>query len=272
MSAPALPPQHLLALLRDPKGLGKLDVEGASLVSRSGSRRYPIIDSMPSFIGEAQLGPQNRKFQRMYDWMCHIYDAGQAVGDVVLGGRIAEARRRVAAALHLRPGHRLLYTSVGTGADLRYLGEQAPLGSLEFVGLDLSMGMLRRCRKRIRGLEATSLLVQANAEELPFADQAFDAVLHVGGINFFDRPEVAAREMLRVAKQGARIVVADETERVVTGSYQRYPLTRAYFKGAATDFNPRSWIPEGAVDPRYEEFWDGRMYILTFRAPTLRSP
>ena len=84
--------------------------------------------------------------------------------------------------------------------------------------------------------------------------------------NFFDQPAVAVREMLRVAKPGAALLVSDETKKIVTKSYQRSIFTRAYFKDAKTDFDPRSWVPEGVADLKYEEVWDGKGYILTFRA------
>jgi len=266
MPAPNPDPPRLLSLLRDPSDLGELQVEGDSLVNRASRRRYPIVGAIPVFVEADRLGPLNRKYQRMYDWMSCIYDAGQTIGDLLYRGKISQLRRRLSSTLGLKPGHRCLYTSVGTGSDVRFLSEQVPLASIEFVGLDISMGMLRRCRRRLRALGDASLLVQANAERLPFADRTFDVVLHVGGINFFDRPAEAVREMLRVARPGARILVADETKVVVRQSYQRNPLTRAYFRDADTGFNPRSWIPDGAVDPSYEEFWDGRIYFLMFRA------
>jgi ubiquinone/menaquinone biosynthesis C-methylase UbiE len=111
------------------------------------------------------------------------------------------------------------------------------------------------------------LLVQANAERLPFADQTFDVVFHVGGINFFDQPTVAVQEMTRVAKAGALILIADETKDVVKNNYQKSPFTRAYFKDAATNFSPRDWVPPGIRNPVYEEVWKGKGYILTFNAP-----
>ena len=41
-------------------------------------------------------------------------------------------------------------------------------------------------------------------------DHSFDAVLCVGGFNYFSDPLTAMREMARVARPGGRIVVADE--------------------------------------------------------------
>ena len=40
-----------------------------------------------------------------------------------------------------------LYVSIGTGADLRYLPESIDPATLDLVGLDISLGMLKRCRQ-----------------------------------------------------------------------------------------------------------------------------
>ena len=53
-------------------------------------------------------------------------------------------------------------------------------------------------------------LFLGNAECLPFADESFDVVFHVGGINFFNDRAKAIREMIRVAKPGSKILIADE--------------------------------------------------------------
>jgi len=109
--------------------------------------------------------------------------------------------------------------------------------------------------------ENTSLLVQANAERLPFADRTFDVVFHVGGINFFDQPAVAVREMVRVARAGALILIADETKVVVEKNYQRSPFTRAYFKDAPTDFSPRDWVRRVSAIPSMKRF--GRAKVIS---------
>ncbi|HVM60268.1 MAG TPA: methyltransferase domain-containing protein [Verrucomicrobiae bacterium] len=262
----AFPPK-MLPLLRDPVGLAPLDLDGDHLVNTATHRRYPIIDSIPVLLDPADLGPQNLKFQRAYDWMSHGYDLVQKVADLFYRGAITRGRRQFASKLSLKPGDRLLYTSIGTGEDLTYFAEHVPLDQIELVGLDLSRGMLRRCQSRLRPWPDTSLLLQANAERLPLADRSFDVVVHVGGINFFDHPATAVNEMLRVAKPGALIQIADETKDVVNNVYQRNPITRASFKDTPTDFTPRDWVPPGVTDPTYEELWNGKMYILAFKAP-----
>jgi len=66
-------------------------------------------------------------------------------------------------------------------------------------------------------------LFQGEAERLPFRDAVFDCVFHVGGINFFSDKERAITEMIRAAKPGTKLVIVDETEKVVSQQYQKHP-------------------------------------------------
>ena len=52
---------------------------------------------------------------------------------------------------------------------------------------------------------------KSTREELPFADNTFDIVFHNGGINFFNDKALTISEMLRVAKAGNKLLIADET-------------------------------------------------------------
>jgi ubiquinone/menaquinone biosynthesis C-methylase UbiE len=261
-------PVKMLSLLRDPMGLEPFEIEGDVLVNKTSHRSYPIKDSIPILLNETDLGPQNIKIQKMYQWMAAGFDFANRIGNLLSLGGITKLRRQLASGLGLKPGDRVLYTSIGTGLDLPFLAGQVPLDAIELVGLDLSLEMLRKCQLKMRAYEKTSLLVQANAERLPFADGAFDVVLHVGGINQFDRPAVAVQEMIRVAKPGVRIVIADETKGVVKSQYQKYnPFTRSTFKNMPTDFDPRDWIPAGIRDVVYQEAAKGKIYFLTFKSP-----
>ncbi len=200
--------------------------------------------------------------------MSRGFDVADRMGNLLTGGVIAKGRRQLALRAALQPGDRCLYTSIGTGLDLPFWAEQVSLKTIELVGLDLSIEMLRRCQAKLHPYLETSLLVQANAERLPFAGSSFDVVFHCGGINLFDRPALAVEEMLRVARPGARVLIADETKQVVKTQYQKYnPFTRASCQGIPTDFDPKRWVPDGVVNPNYEEIWKGRFYILTFKAP-----
>jgi ubiquinone/menaquinone biosynthesis C-methylase UbiE len=108
-------------------------------------------------------------------------------------------------------------------------------------------------------------LVFGSAEHLPFRDECFDSVFHVGGINFFNDKSRAIREMIRVAKPGTRIVIADEEEEVVKKNYERNPCTRKYFQGrTATVSAPIDLVPSEMLDIKVDHALDRKLYVLSF--------
>jgi ubiquinone/menaquinone biosynthesis C-methylase UbiE len=121
-----------------------------------------------------------------------------------------EMRRDLVSRLRLQVGQRVLETGVGTGANLPTLcAAVGPGGRVN--GVDLSAGMLRRAKRKAASLPCPIHLTLQNASDLDFSDECFDAVFHFGGINFFSDRERALREMVRVVRPGARLLVADET-------------------------------------------------------------
>jgi SAM-dependent methyltransferase len=80
------------------------------------------------------------------------------------------------------------------------------------VGLDLSAGMLARGRRAMAAGDSSSPanrvpLIQAGAEQLPFADASFDAACSAfGGVPFTAHPEQVMREVARVLRPGGRWV------------------------------------------------------------------
>jgi ubiquinone/menaquinone biosynthesis C-methylase UbiE len=173
--------------------------------------------------------------------------------------------------LEVKAGDWVLETSIGTGLNLQYLRRSG----VHFVGLDLSRAMLAACQLNMRrwGLEADLLL--GNAEYLPFATDSFDVVFHVGGINFFSDRERAVHEMIRVAKPGSRILIADETEEHVKDVYERSPITGGVFRSRAEAVTaPVDLIPEEMEEVELRTLapvGKNRFYVLTFRKPIVRG-
>jgi ubiquinone/menaquinone biosynthesis C-methylase UbiE len=115
----------------------------------------------------------------------------------------AEAiREAVLASLGAASRPRLLDLGAGTGR----IGWPFVAASDDYIGVDLSLGMLRAFRQRI-DRECTACLIQADGGALPFPDAAFDAVLLVqvfGGARGWRPILVEARRVLRAA--GALVV------------------------------------------------------------------
>ena len=74
--------------------------------------------------------------------------------------------------------------------------------------------------------------------------------------------------MIRVAKPGSRILIADETEKHVKGAYERIPITNRFFKNRREAVTaPVDLVPPEMGEIRLELLRDGRFYALTFRKP-----
>jgi ubiquinone/menaquinone biosynthesis C-methylase UbiE len=221
--------------------------------------RYPIREGIPVFVSEAS--GRNRKYQEMYDRTAALYDPVLTLARWLRFNR--DSRLEYIRELEIPAGARVLEVSVGTGANLKYFPPDA-----EIFGLDLSWGMLRQCRKRLERSKRSAALFHGEAERLPFADNSFDVVFHVGGINFFNDKARAIAEMIRVARPGTKIVIVDETEKLVRGWYERTPVLRRYFRNREKSVaDPSALVPAGMLEVRCRKFQWGFLYCLTFRKP-----
>ncbi len=156
--------------------------------------------------------------------------------------------------LDVKRGDRVLEVSVGTGANLPIL----PAGA-QLYGIDLSPAMLREAARHLKEWGTEAELIHGEAEHLPFRSDSFDCVYHIGGLSEFGDPVRAVHEMVRVAKSGTRILIADEAERKSKMSLAKHgepPLPEVL-----------GMLPVGMIDVRYEQVCKGTMYRLTFVKP-----
>ena len=80
------------------------------------------------------------------------------------------------------------------------------LSGSKVIGLDLSLPMLMRGEKKLKGFPFR--IVLANMLDLPFPEGSFDQVVSVTAIEFIEDGRAAVGELFRVTKRGGRIVVA----------------------------------------------------------------
>jgi ubiquinone/menaquinone biosynthesis C-methylase UbiE len=240
-------------------------VEKGTLLCPSCQRDFPIVRGVPKFIRMEELTGLNRRFARFYDYVSYIYFPFSRLAYWLLGG---EEKNRRQVLDRLEPGGgRVLEVSIGPGVNLPYL--ICKPGVTEVFGLDISFGQLQRgidyCRKRGWSVD----LFLGMAEALPFRDASFDSVFHIGGINFFSDKQKAIREMIRVARPGTKIVIADETEKGARW-YERFPFFRLLFQERReTVTAPLDLVPHKMEDPRVDLVWRGMGYCLEFRKPGL---
>ena len=257
---------EVLPILRSPRTHGELEVvrsvDEMLLRDRRTGERFPVRDGVAELLVAAAVTGLNRRYQRFYDRAAPLYDAALGLAARLARGREADLRREYLGDLEVEPGDRVLEVSVGTGANLRLL----PPG-LRLVGLDISRGMLRRCRRNLRRWGVEADLILGDAEELPFVDDAFDAVLHVGGINAFNDRQRALAEMFRVARPGAKVVVVDETGQLID-RFAWFPGARQMKRSFAERFEaPVGLVPAAAVEVGARPVVHGDLYCMSFRKP-----
>lgn len=110
-------------------------------------------------------------------------------------------RERVRELLEPAPGERVLSVGAGPGFEPAELAERVRPGSVTTV--DLSRSMLAATRRR----EGSVRVCQGSAEDLPLADDAFDAALAVQVFEYLRDVGSAASELERVLRPGGRAVV-----------------------------------------------------------------
>ena len=100
-------------------------------------------------------------------------------------------------AVRLHPGTHLLDVAAGPGD----LAAEAANRGARPVGIDLSRQMIELARRLYPAIDFR----EADVEDLPFADDMFDAVVCAFGLGHFPRPEVAVAESVRTLSPGGRI-------------------------------------------------------------------
>jgi ubiquinone/menaquinone biosynthesis C-methylase UbiE len=203
-----------------------------------------------------------KRQQATYSRWARLYNFSTALAGFVYRFSDEEERRKAVALLDLKPGARALEVGVGTGANLPLIAEATGDGGVA-VGVDVTRAMLRICQGKLRNRRIAARLLEGDATRLPLRSQTFDAVLIFGAFNGLDDREGALRELTRVAKAGARIVIADE------GMSER---KRATILGKLfcrqdpwlTTEPPLDLMPPGARDVKLTHFRAENWYLIDF--------
>ena len=201
--------EHSLRILRCPICSGDLRLRHGMLKCVKCSHNYPIRDGIIDLLPKSLVFGNDRRWMKFYDRSALSYFIlfHRVIPAFTLGAE-GRARRKWVKLLQIGRGDVVLDVATGTGKNIQYLVEKVGAGGLVY-GIDISMNMLRYAARVYGGLDNV-ILIRANASHLPFKDECFDAVIHVGGINTFEEKGLAIKEMFRVVKHNAKVVIVDE--------------------------------------------------------------
>ena len=160
--------------------------------------------------------------------------------------RIQSAAAHVVGRAGVDSGHDVLDVATGSGnVAISCAGRGANV-----IGLDLTPDLLDAARERAAAAGVQCEWVEGDAEELPYPDDSFDRVLSTFGTMFAPRHEVAAAELVRVARPGGKIAVAAWTPE--GGNGQMFKTVAQHIPPPPEATPPTRWGEEGYVRELFE--------------------
>lgn len=138
---------------------------------------------------------KKREIMQRYDVTAHIYDMRYA----------EEQKLKIEAALEKMKVERLcsiLDVGCGTGILFDYVADKAE----NIVGVDVSRKTLQQAKRKAESFGNTHLVL-ADADNMPFKECLFDYVFGITVLQNMPEPIETLREIRRVAKNNAKIVV-----------------------------------------------------------------
>lgn len=144
------------------------------------------------------------------------------------------------AELEKEPFDAVLDVGCGTGAVLALLHEKYP--DRRYVGLDLTPEMIEVARTKVApGME----FVVGDAENLPFHEASFDAVLCSNSFHHYPNPAAFLAGALRVLRPGGRLILRDYTSSdpvVWLMNHVELPLARLVGHGDVRVLRQREFV------------------------------
>jgi ubiquinone/menaquinone biosynthesis C-methylase UbiE len=170
-----------------------------------------------------------------------------ASGDFsVVAARIVFQAEHLCETADVQAGWRVLDVATGSGN----AALAAARRGCEAVGVDYVPALLERGRVRAAAERLEVRFVEGDAEDLPFADASFDAVLSIYGVMFAPDHRRAASELARVCRPGGRIALASWTPDGFIG--ETFRVFSRHLPPAPGLQPPVRWGDEAYLDTLFE--------------------
>jgi demethylmenaquinone methyltransferase/2-methoxy-6-polyprenyl-1,4-benzoquinol methylase len=156
---------------------------------------------------------------------------------------------------------RLLDLATGTGD---FAIELLALNPIEIVGMDISEGMLDVGRQKMKTRKYDHIISMkyGDSEALPFEDAYFDGLTVGFGVRNYENLENGLSEMLRVVREGGKIIILEFSKPKRFPIKQYYAFHSRYIipffgKRISKDEKAYAYLPESvAAFPEGQDFLD----------------
>jgi demethylmenaquinone methyltransferase/2-methoxy-6-polyprenyl-1,4-benzoquinol methylase len=168
--------------------------------------------------------PKKEQVTQMFDNISGNYDN---LNRVISFGIDVKWRKKVLKMVADTNPETILDIATGTG-DLAIL--MAKTNAKKITGFDISPGMLEVGKQKIaaKNLSNRIEMILGDSENMPFEDNAFDAITVAFGIRNFENLEKGLGEILRVLKPGGIFVILETSNPTKTPYKQGYVFYTKY--------------------------------------------
>ena len=144
---------------------------------------------------------KNRLARHLFNGVAHGYE-----GPARLFSLFQYRRWQSFLGSRLAAGPHTLVLDAATGTGLVAM-DLARMSGARVVGLDLAEGMIEQARRNLQteGLGSKVSLLRGRAEDLPFSDGSFDAVVFTFLLRYVDDAQATIGELARVLRPGGRM-------------------------------------------------------------------
>ena len=164
----------------------------------------------------------------------------------IIGSTLQIVGEELCEALDLKSGSKVLDVAAGNGmASLAAARRWCEVTSTDYVPALLERG---RARAVAEGMAIE--FREADAENLPFADNSFDSVISTFGVMFTPNQDKAAAELLRVCKPNGSIGLANWTPDGFIG--QVFKTLGKYLPPPAGAKSPALWGTRGRLGEMFD--------------------
>lgn len=161
-----------------------------------------------------------------------------------IGGKLNIVAEELCESMDLRGGSHLLDLACGHGnAALAAARRECKVSAVDTEDSLLALG---RQRAALDGLDVE--FQHGSILELPYQDHQFDSLCSTFGVQFAPEPTAVAKEMIRVAKDGATIGLANWK---LEGFGQKFAAVLGKYSQQKPPFSPYDW----AVPTKLAEFF-----------------
>ncbi len=205
-----------------------------------------------------QIGLEAVKAKQQGAWASGDYS--------VVGTTLQIVGEQLCETIDLRPGSKILDVAAGNGnVTLAAARRFCDVTSTDYVETLLEKA---RARAKADGLEVTFQV--ADAENLPFGDNSFDAVMSTFGVMFTPDQPKAASELLRVCRPGGTIAMANWTPDSFIG--QVFKTLGKYLAPPPGVSSPALWGTQARLEEFFaanasEIFLHPRSFAFRYRSP-----